>query len=202
MTHLNYQNTKYLKSAATLEGLPADRGLEVAFIGYSNAGKSSVLNTITKIKGLARISKAPGRTQMINFFAVSDHCRLVDLPGYGYAKVPRTIQQRWEHNINAYLKNRSCLSGLVLIMDIRHPLKELDWQLITWTQTCQLPLHILLTKSDKLSRQQARKTEESVKHALESVHKSGITIQLFSANDCLGLATVLDKLNNWFVQST
>src|SRR3990167_4585207 len=117
-----YQQAKYLTSAPELDQLPPDKGSEVAFIGRSNAGKSSALNVITGIKGLARISKTPGRTTMINFFALNDHYRLVDLPGYGYAKAPRTVQARWEKAVDEYLKKRDCLKGLVIIMDIRHPL--------------------------------------------------------------------------------
>src|SRR3990167_9096610 len=133
-----YQQAKYLTSAPELDQLPPDKGSEVAFIGRSNAGKSSALNIITGIKGLARISKMPGRTQMINFFALNERLRLVDLPGYGYAKVPRMIKERWEQTVDSYLKERRCLKGLVVIMDVRYPLKELDEDIITWAVKCRL----------------------------------------------------------------
>ena len=193
---LNFQNTKYLKSVDDLNQLPADQGSEVAFIGRSNAGKSSAMNTITGIKGLARTSKTPGRTQMINFFAVDGQRRLVDLPGYGYAKVPRMMQERWGNNINEYLQTRESLQGLVLIMDIRHPLKEVDQQLIDWTAQCDLPLHILLTKADKLSKTEVRNTLDSVTEALMP-YGDVVSVQIFSSNDKTGLDEALSVLNDW-----
>jgi len=194
---LNYQLAKYLKSAPALDQLPADQGIEVAFIGRSNAGKSSALNTITGIKGLARTSKAPGRTQMINFFSLDNKRRLVDLPGYGYAKVPLSIKARWETNVNEYLQSRQCLQGLVLVMDVRHPLKELDQQLILWTVECDVPLHILLTKSDKLKRNPAKNTLYEVQEALEAYGDS-VSVQLFSSNDRTGLEEAQSVLDEWF----
>ena len=193
-----YQKAKYLNSAAELKQLPADEGWEVAFIGRSNAGKSSALNTITGIKGLARISKTPGRTQMINLFSLDSKRRLVDLPGYGYAKVPRMIQQRWEQNTNHYLETRQCLKGLVLVMDIRHPLKETDRQIIAWTASCGVPLHIPLTKADKLNSSAARKTLKEVKEALNSYGEDVITIQLFSSLARTGLDEAKRCLDEWF----
>lgn len=193
----NYNKAKYLTSVAEIKQLPADVGWEVAFIGRSNAGKSSALNTITGIKGLARTSNTPGRTQMINFFSLDNERRLVDLPGYGYAKVPRMIKERWEQTLDEYLRKRRCLRGLVLIMDIRHPLKELDLQLIDWTIKCKVPLHILLTKVDKLSTQAARKVLKEVQEALAKYDKK-ISIQLFSSMDCTGLEEVLVRLDEWF----
>ena len=193
----DYQKAKYLKSAAELDQLPTDQGGEVAFIGRSNAGKSSALNTITGIKGLARTSKAPGRTQMINFFSLDGQRRLVDLPGYGYAKVPLSIKERWEKNVNEYLQTRECLRGLVLVMDVRHPLKELDQQLIAWTAECDLPLHILLTKSDKLNKNAARKTLQEVQEELE-LFGDNVSVQLFSSNDRTGLDAAKAILNGWF----
>lgn len=193
---LNLQDTKYLKSVDNLSQMPADQGAEVAFIGRSNAGKSSAMNTITGIKGLARTSKTPGRTQMINFFAIDSERRLVDLPGYGYAKVPRTVQERWSQNISAYLETRESLCGLVLIMDIRHPLKEMDQQLIDWTVKCDLPLHILLTKADKLNKNELRKTLDAVTDALAS-YGDAISVQTFSSNDRAGLEEAVNVLNDW-----
>lgn len=193
---IHLQSTKYLKSVDDLSQLPADQGAEVAFIGRSNAGKSSAMNTITGIKGLARTSKTPGRTQMINFFGVDGQRRLVDLPGYGYAKVPRTVQERWGNNINEYLQTRESLQGLVLIMDIRHPLKEMDQQLIEWTVQCDLPLHILLTKADKLSKNEVRNTLDSVVEAL-SLYGDTVSVQIFSSNDKTGLDEAVSVLNDW-----
>jgi len=193
---LNFQNTKYLKSVNDLNQLPTDQGAEVAFIGRSNAGKSSAMNTITGIKGLARTSKTPGRTQMINFFAVDNQHRLVDLPGYGYAKVPRMVQERWGNNINEYLQTRKSLQGLVLIMDIRHPLKEMDQQLIEWTIQCDLPLHILLTKADKLNKNEICNTLDSVTDALVP-YGDTVSVQTFSSNDRTGLDEAISVLNDW-----
>lgn len=200
-THPEYQKAKYLKSAAELSQLPADKGAEIAFIGRSNAGKSSALNTITGIKGLARTSNTPGRTQMINLFSIDDKNRLVDLPGYGYAKVPRMVKERWEQNIDAYLQTRKCLRGLILVMDIRHPLKELDSAVIDWTVKCKVPLHILLTKADKLSIQAAKKALREVEDAL-SQYGEKISIQIFSSIKRMGLEEAREILDLWFAKST
>ncbi|ABX77710.1 ribosome biogenesis GTP-binding protein YihA/YsxC [Coxiella burnetii] len=192
-----YQEAKYLTSAAEFDQLPPDQGAEIAFIGRSNAGKSSALNIITGIKGLARTSKTPGRTQMINFFALNEHERLVDLPGYGYAKVPRMVQKRWEELVDSYLKNRRCLKGLVVVMDIRHPLKEMDEDVIEWAVNYDIPIHILLTKSDKLSQNAAKKTLGEVQTAI-SAYGEKLTLQLFSSHDRTGLDEVKAVLSQWF----
>ncbi|MDF1759299.1 MAG: ribosome biogenesis GTP-binding protein YihA/YsxC [Coxiellaceae bacterium] len=194
---LDYSKAHYTISATDLNQMPTDQGGEVAFIGRSNAGKSSALNTIAGIKGLARVSKTPGRTQAINVFDLNKTCRLIDLPGYGYAKVPRPVKERWAQYIDAYLQNRECLQGLVLIMDIRHPLKELDQQLIEWTANCEIPVHILLTKADKLSKNQQRKTLTDVTDALE-MYGDTISIQCFSSLDRLGVEEARNKLDEWF----
>lgn len=196
-----YQQAKYLASAADFEQLPPDQGREVAFIGRSNAGKSSALNMITGIKGLARISKTPGRTTMINLFALNNDYRLVDLPGYGYAKAPRTMQARWENAVDLYLQKRRCLQGLVIIMDIRHPLKEMDEAMIEWAVKCKVPTHILLSKSDKLSQSAAKKTLKEVEEAL-SHYKNKISLQLFSSLDKSGLDEVRALLDQWFTSDT
>ncbi len=196
-TALDYSKAHYIISATDLEQLPTDEGTEVAFIGRSNAGKSSALNTITGLKSLARVSKTPGRTQAINLFEVIKDCRLIDLPGYGYAKVPRPVKERWAQYIDAYLQNRQCLQGLILIMDIRHPLKETDQQLIEWTANCDIPVHILLTKADKLSRNQQRKTLTEVADALE-MYGDTITIQCFSSLNRDGVEEARNKLDEWF----
>lgn len=193
---LNYQTTKYYKSAVELEDLPADEGYEIAFIGRSNAGKSSALNTITGIKGLARTSKVPGRTQAINIFTITSKRRLVDLPGYGYAKVPRNIKERWERNIDRYLQIRQCLRGLILVMDIRHPLKELDQRLISWTLVHEVPLHILLTKADKLSRNQANRVLKQVENELAPLGGE-ISVQLFSSLDQQGVNEAKACCDHW-----
>ncbi len=200
LTKPKYQQAKYLNSAAELKQLPKDTGMEVAFIGRSNAGKSSALNTITGIKGLARTSQTPGRTQMINLFSLDADRRLVDLPGYGYAKAPRVLREKWLQNTNEYLKVRECLKGLVVLMDIRHPLKDSDQQLITWAVDCQLPLHVLLTKSDKLKSGARMRTLREVKTYLEQFGDM-VTIQLFSSLDRNGLDEAQEKLDEWFVES-
>ena len=194
-----YQKAKYLKSAAELTDLPPDTGWEVAFIGRSNAGKSSALNTITSIRGLARTSKTPGRTQMINLFALDEQRRMVDLPGYGYAKAPRVVQERWEQTTAEYLKTRECLRGLVLVMDIRHPLKEMDQEIIDWTVSCDIPIRILLTKADKLKSAAARKTLKEVDDALEQYGDS-VSLQLFSSQDRTGVQEVQEQLDLWYFE--
>ena len=193
-----YQQATYLTSAVELHQLPTDQGIEVAFIGRSNAGKSSALNTITGIKGLARTSQTPGRTQMINLFAMDDARRLVDLPGYGYAKAPKPLREKWAQTTNDYLKIRESLKGLVLVMDIRHPLKESDQQLIEWTIDCELPLHILLTKADKLKPSAQRRTLFEVEAFLKQYSSPHMTVQAFSSMERLGLGEAQKKLDEWF----
>ncbi len=194
-----YHEAKYLTSAAELDQLPPDEGAELAFIGRSNAGKSSALNLITGIKGLARISKTPGRTQMINFFALNEKFRLVDLPGYGYAKVPRTIRERWEQMVEGYLRKRHCLKGLIVIMDVRHPLKEMDQAVVRWAVKCKLPVHILLTKVDKISAAAARKSLKDVQAALEKYNEK-VSVELFSSLNRIGLDEAKTKLNTLFTK--
>ncbi len=191
-----YQKAKYLNSAVELKDLPAG-GLEVAFIGRSNAGKSSALNTITGIRGLARTSRTPGRTQMINLFALDADRRLVDLPGYGYAKVPRILRDKWLENTNNYLKSRAGLKGLILVMDIRHPLKDSDQHLISWAVDCGLPVHILLTKSDKLKAGARNRTLHEVQEFLDQ-YGDAVSVQSFSSQDGCGLDEAQEKLDEWF----
>lgn len=192
-----YQKAQYLTSAAELKQLPRDEGWEVAFIGRSNAGKSSALNTITDNKGLARTSSTPGRTQMINLFNIDESRRLVDLPGYGYAKAPRTLQERWVKTTNEYLKTRDCLCGLVIVMDIRHPLKDSDCQLIEWAVECELPIHILLTKADKLNNSEQKSTLLKVRKILKSYH-GAIDVQVFSSLKKAGVQEARELLDGWF----
>lgn len=196
MQKTNFNSATFLTSAATLEQMPADQGAEVAFIGRSNAGKSSAMNTITGLKGLARTSKTPGRTQTVNFFGLEGNKRLVDLPGYGYAKVPLTVKERWQQTLNHYLQSRQSLRGLVVVMDIRHPLKELDNQLIQWAVQSEVPLHILLTKADKLGHGAASNTLRQVQEAL-SIYNPIISVQMFSSLDRTGLDQARAKLDDW-----
>ena len=192
-TKVNLDDIQFLKSAAKLSQCPADVGLEVAFCGRSNAGKSSAINYLTGLNKLARTSKTPGRTQLINFFTVSEAFRLVDLPGYGYAKVPTALKREWHENIDNYLRNRESLCGLVLLMDIRHPLKPFDQIMLDWCAGAGMPLHILLTKCDKLKRgaQQA-----ALLHVKREVSKLA-SIQLFSSTHEVGQKILLNQLSDW-----
>ena len=172
-----YQQASYLTSAARPAQFVADRGLEVAFAGRSNAGKSSALNAIAGQRGLARTSKTPGRTQLVNFFSLGPDSRLVDLPGYGFAKVPEAIRMRWRHLMQAYFGRRTSLAGLVIVMDCRRPLKEGDLQMLAWAKQAGCPVHVLLTKADKLSRGKAAAVLQAVRRELGDE----ATAQLFSA---------------------
>lgn len=192
-----YQKTYFLLSVADIKQLPADNGREVAIVGISNAGKSSVLNCITKNKHIARVSKTPGRTQFINFFAIDDKRRIADLPGYGYAKVPLAVKQKWQKSIDAYLSNRKSLCGMIVVMDIRHPLKPLDSQLLAYCAAVNLPVHILLNKADKMSKGASLDIEKKVKVALTDLHNN-VTLQVFSAAKGTGLRELHLLLNKWF----
>lgn len=196
-----YQHATFLKSAAKVNQLPEDIGIEIAFAGRSNAGKSSALNCLCGIRQLARTSKTPGRTQLINLFTLeNEQQRLVDLPGYGYAKVALQIKEDWQKNLAHYLDVRESLRGLVLLMDIRHPLKELDQMMIDWACNRDLPIHILLTKADKLSRGQAQSTVLLVRKQYELL-KDLISVQLFSSLKKQGVDELIIKLNEWFAQA-
>ncbi len=192
-----YRQASYTISATQLSELPEDNGIEVAFAGRSNAGKSSAINTITEQKSLARISKTPGRTQMINFFNLDQERSLVDLPGYGYAKVPEKMKIRWQQTLGQYLETRQALSGLMLMMDIRHPLKPFDIQMTTWANQAELPVHILLTKSDKLKQGAAKTTLLQVKQQLKTLQLNA-SVQLFSSLKHHGKAEAIAQLNHWF----
>lgn len=156
---IHYQNTHFITSAPDIRHLPEDAGIEVAFAGRSNAGKSSALNRLTNQKNLAKTSKTPGRTQLINLFKVTDNCHIVDLPGYGFAQVPLEMKKKWQKSLGEYLQKRECLKGLVVLMDIRHPMKDLDQQLIYWAVEVNIPVQVLLTKADKLK---TRRTQGSI----------------------------------------
>lgn len=193
MSNLHFPTTTFLVSVARLAQLPRDEGAEIAFAGRSNAGKSSAINAITGIKGLAKTSKTPGRTQLLNFFTLDDEHRLVDLPGYGYAKVPAEVKARWQQLLERYLATRKSLCCLVLVMDIRHPLKEFDEHMLIWASQQQLPVYVLLTKADKLSHGAAHQVLQQCNNAL-SDYPTPINIQLFSAQTAMGLAEVRKQL--------
>lgn len=192
-----YHRTHYLKSAPNLQHTPPDEGIEIAFAGRSNAGKSSAINTLVQQNALARVSKTPGRTQLLNFFSIDEQHKLVDLPGYGYAKVPEAIKREWQAMMEQYLKNRRCLRGIVLVMDVRHPLTEFDWQMIEWCEYSGLSLHILLTKADKLKYGAAKNTLLTVRKALKET-KIPVSVQLFSALHKTGVDEVHLQLDQWF----
>jgi GTP-binding protein len=178
---ISFNSARFTQSSSKLNNCPPDKGIEIAFAGRSNAGKSSAINTITNNKKLARTSKTPGRTQLINFFELSSPgIRLVDLPGYGYAKVSLDLKAEWGRHLDDYLRNRDALAGLVLIMDIRKPLTEFDNMLLDWSNQCQVPTVILLTKSDKFKFGPAKQVYFQVKKALED-HSSLKDIILFSS---------------------
>ncbi|MCD6047568.1 MAG: YihA family ribosome biosis GTP-binding protein [Gammaproteobacteria bacterium] len=173
-----------------------DRGAEVAFVGRSNAGKSSALNAIAGIKKLAKVSNTPGRTQLINLFALDDHRRLVDLPGYGYAAVPQEIKLRWQTTLANYLESRESLQGLILLMDIRHPLKELDQNFLVWSARRNLPVHVLLTKADKFSKGGAANILQQVLPELRKLHPNA-TAQLFSSPNKMGVDQAQKQIIQW-----
>ena len=182
---MNYNQAQFVTSAATLSACPDDSLAEVAFAGRSNAGKSSAINTITGQNRLARISKTPGRTQLINFFALDEGRHLVDLPGYGFAKVPLKVKDKWQKELERYLRQRDALVGLILLSDIRHPLKEFDRMMIDWAVQSNLPLHLLLTKSDKLKRGAAQNVLLEVRRELSPL--SNVSVQLFSSLKNVGV---------------
>ncbi|WP_459472831.1 ribosome biogenesis GTP-binding protein YihA/YsxC [Pseudomonas sp. No.117] len=190
------QQASFLISAAKVDQCPADSGREVAFAGRSNAGKSSALNTLTHAN-LARTSKTPGRTQLLNFFSLDDERRLVDLPGYGYAKVPIPLKQHWQEHLEAYLSSRHSLSGVVLMMDIRHPLTEFDRLMLEWAQASSMPLHILLTKADKLAFGAQKNALLKVQRDLRQGWGETASIQLFSAPKRQGVEDAQRVLAAW-----
>lgn len=192
-----YQKASFLLGAAELNDLPADEGIEIAFAGRSNAGKSSALNGLTGQKSLARVSKQPGRTQQINFFELSATERLVDLPGYGFAQVSKKVKAKWQQVLHQYLISRESLRGLVLLMDCRHPLQPMDQSLLHWAQEAELPLHILLTKADKLSRGSGAGQVKVVERYIKE-HDLAATVQLFSALKKTGVQGLGTKLDEWF----
>ena len=193
---LNYNLARYLISASTLEQCPPDAAREVAFVGRSNAGKSSAINVLTGQHKLARTSKTPGRTQLLNYFELAPQRYIVDLPGFGYAKVPLELKHQWQRHLEQYLQKRKSLQGLVLLMDIRHPFTEFDQMLVKWSVDSDLPLHVLLTKADKLSRGAARNQLLAANKQLETMGQD-MSVQLFSAHTKEGADELRAKLDGW-----
>ena len=189
-----YRQARYVISAHNLKQLPDDSGMEVAFAGRSNAGKSSAINRLTDQNSLARTSKTPGRTQQIVIFDIDEHRRIADLPGYGYAKVPAKLKAHWRHVLQQYFIRRFCLRGVVLVMDIRHPLRPFDEDMLNWCEHSGVPCHVLLTKADKLNRGPSQSTLLKVRKSLPL----GATAQVFSAKNGDGLLELIRHLNSWY----
>ena len=191
-----FQNATFHLSAHKLSDLPPPAGIEVVFAGRSNAGKSSALNTLANHNRLAFVSKQPGRTQLINLFSLGNDRFLVDLPGYGYAKVPEAMRKHWQLTLAGYLSQRSCIGGLVLVMDCRHPLTPLDRQMLDWYSPSGKPIHVLLTKSDKISRQAANQTLQQVRKELEA-NWGNCSVQLFSSLKKQGVEEAEKVIGRW-----
>jgi GTP-binding protein len=192
-----FQNATFFISAHHLRDLPPASGIEVAFAGRSNAGKSSALNTLANHNRLAFVSKQPGRTQLINFFTLGNDRHLVDLPGYGYAKVPEAMRAHWQSVLARYLSERTSLGGLVLVMDSRHPLQPLDKQMLDWFCPSGKPVHVLLTKSDKLSRGEASLTLAKTRKELLATWGENVSVQLFSSSKKLGVEEAEKIIGAW-----
>ncbi|MBX9693218.1 MAG: ribosome biogenesis GTP-binding protein YihA/YsxC, partial [Cyanobacteria bacterium] len=194
------QTAQYLTSAPGLQHCPPEQGAEIAFAGRSNAGKSSAINTLTRNKKLARTSKTPGCTQLITFFTLHDsqELRLVDLPGYGYAKVSKEKKDSWQQHLSQYLYERQSLKGIVLVMDIRHPMQEFDSMMVSWAIESELPLHLLLTKSDKLSRGAAQSALLKLRREFSDAGVEGlVTAQTFSSLNKEGVDELVGRLSTW-----
>jgi len=191
-----FRNATFETSVAQHAALPVGKGPEIAFAGRSNAGKSSAINTLAGHTRLAYVSRTPGRTQLINFFRLNCGAALVDLPGYGYAQVPEAVRRQWQGLLENYLKRRENLIGLVLIMDARRPLTPLDRAMIEWFSPTDKPMHIMLTKSDKLSRNEANKTLFAVRNALAPLGER-VTVQLFSSLKKTGVAECEGVVAGW-----
>ncbi|WMN61322.1 ribosome biogenesis GTP-binding protein YihA/YsxC [Pseudoalteromonas xiamenensis] len=196
-SRIKYSTAKFVTSAPDITRLPADEGIEVAFAGRSNAGKSSALNALTNQK-LARTSKTPGRTQLINTFELDAEKRLIDLPGYGYAKVPLEMKIKWQKSLGEYLQKRDSLKGLVVLMDIRHPLKDLDLDLIEWAVGCEIPVLALLTKADKYAQGKRKSEVLQVRKALAELG-GDIKVHAFSSLKGIGLTDLAWTLDDWFL---
>jgi GTP-binding protein len=194
---INLHRASFTLSAPDIRRLPDDSGIEVAFAGRSNAGKSSALNTLTNQKSLARTSKTPGRTQLINVFEIAENKRLIDLPGYGFAKVPLEMKIKWQKALGEYLEKRQCLKGIVILMDIRHPFKDLDQDLIQWAVDSELSILVLLTKCDKLSQGQRSTEVLKAKKRLKE-YNADITVQAFSSLKRTGSEQATEVIQAWF----
>lgn len=195
-----FQDAQFFISADKLTDLPPPCGVEIAFAGRSNSGKSSAINTLANRNRLAFVSKTPGRTQLINFFSLGEDRFLVDLPGYGYAKVPEAMRLHWQKVLSRYLMERESLYGLVLIMDARHPLTQLDHQMLNWFLPTGKPVHVLLSKADKLGKQQATATLRAVRAELERAYPN-CTAQLFSSLKRVGLEEAEAVIGRWLAGS-
>lgn len=193
MTNLNYQQTHFVMSAPDIRHLPSDTGIEVAFAGRSNAGKSSALNTLTNQKS-PLVPQNPRRTQLINLFEVADGKRLVDLPGYGYAEVPEEMKRKWQRALGEYLEKRQSLQGLVVLMDIRHPLKDLDQQMIEWAVDSNIAVLVLLTKADKLASG-ARKAQLNMVREAVLAFNGDVQVETFSSLKKQGVDKLRQKLD-------
>jgi GTP-binding protein len=192
-----FRIARYLMGAAKLSQLPPDEGFEVALAGRSNAGKSTALNAITDQKSLAKTSKTPGRTQLINLFRLDDERRLTDLPGYGFAKVSKNVKEQWQKTLSTYLQERQCLRAMIVFMDIRHPLKETDKQMINWAVEADLPVHVVLSKADKL-KSGARKAALLAANKQLARISENISSQFFSATHKLSLDELIDTIASWY----
>jgi len=197
MKPLNYASASFVTSAPDITKLPPDTGIEIAFAGRSNAGKSSALNTLTRQKSLARTSKTPGRTQLINVFELDSGERLIDLPGYGFAKVPMAVKEKWQKALAEYLQKRDSLKGIVVLMDIRHPFRETDQELIYWAADCGIPVLALLTKADKLKQGPRKSTVLQARQAAIAFH-GDVQVEAFSSLKRIGVEQLENKLNEWF----
>ncbi|MFQ2109737.1 ribosome biogenesis GTP-binding protein YihA/YsxC [Aeromonas sp. Marseille-Q5825] len=197
---LNFNKVHFVTSAPDIRHLPNDGGVEIAFAGRSNAGKSSALNTLTKHKNLARTSKTPGRTQLINLFELEPGKRLVDLPGYGYAQVPLEMKLKWQKSLAEYLQRRESLKGLVILMDIRHPLKETDMNMLEWSSHRELPVMLLLTKADKLSPGPRNNQVIKVRQAVAELGPQ-IQVEAFSSLNNIGVEKLAQTLSSWYLSN-
>ena len=199
MKSVPWRSARFIAAAHELDELPPDTGAEIACAGRSNSGKSSALNAITGIGGLAKVSKTPGRTQQLVVFAFDDTRRLVDMPGYGYAKVSLSLRAHWGAMLSDYFETRTCLRGLLITMDIRHPMTEIDHDMLGFGTSVQLPCHVLLTKADKLSRSQTLVTLRRVQKLLGEMSPD-YSAQLFSAPDKLGVDEARQVMAAWLAE--
>lgn len=193
-----YRQAFYLCSAHSYKDLPPEKGIEIAFAGRSNAGKSSAINALCDQKSLAKTSNTPGRTQLINYFQLSEDRFIVDLPGYGYAKVPLSVKAHWHKFLERYFNERKTLAGLVLLMDCRHPLRDLDWQMLEWCRFHGLPSHVILTKSDKLRGKALQGCLDDAQQALTDHGFHETSIQLLSSSKKIGIDELKVTLDTLF----